>query len=881
MREAIFPGEPLPAADDTMPQQLVIGFPGIGGRSDQSIFLQTQLRDGAQSGQVQIRSWQFQDRLQPSHIRRLQRTVDSLELSWRDGRIVGEIAFTLSGPEQLGNPAVRHSFSGRIELTRSPDAQALPPILRSDFSTPSWRRVDFTMHGVVYSGQIEGRWQTNDEAPRDISQQAWAARSPMLGSGTPVSGGDWPSRWQQDKQGVLHWTAYLPDHPVDAGEQAEIRWRLQPQVSLKDANALRLTWRSDPHPGLAASVIIHDHLGSQWRRHTALPLLGGEHSRIIPLRGLSPSWYTAHFDLEAESLHTFGLALSGGHGPGTVSMQLLGVEAVYDPRIPVADNTVQVEWDPQALRSTNGQQTVHPALFGVHGVGSVPDEQAEAVAAMNLGSIRTIEHTGFTPKTGPPENRELRDLVTASGSSMSEAIHCFTRSLFDPPPWFTEPSASLQRKQAFGAAIGRHGYHPQHHPHGVQWIEVWNEPFLWGRHINLPYGSIHDPLQAGHYSGPLAAFHYAAIYNTLVSAARAENPYLRFAGPSSSAFGANDWRQLTDFVLPIITATHHQLDAIAEHHYQGRGHQFTAEWLVADAAIQAIAGHSIPIWNTETNDLSDTPGGWGDSDDRPRLASQRKRAAYQLDEILNHIAHIPHLARGRAIHMLHHGRFLNRGEAAAMLFLAPLRGDIVPIHSSDPRVPIVATRDGDEIIVVAYNDHAHEVSLNWQGTQPQPEARLAWDNEQGSQVVAISDGEDASSIPPLQALRWRMPAPELQRLQERQLRPGFAEDGSAAILRRLSPGTSQRYIFNDRPAGAPQYLWLVSEGLGLGQGIARFACGQEVTLPADTLGTRMIRRITLPADVDASSLDIIAHPDSQGFRIATVVALWEHWHDRE
>ncbi|TVR13549.1 MAG: hypothetical protein EA401_06495 [Planctomycetota bacterium] len=876
----IFSGEVLPSARPDHRQQVVIGLPGIGGRSDRSVFVRTHLRDGEQDGQIDLRSWQFQEDLQPSHIRRLQRVVDTLEFSLEDGHLQGTIAFTLSGPQQLGNPAVEYRFRGQFRLNQSPET--LPPLLRSDFSTPSWRRVDFPLHGVVYTGQITGTWQRNDDPPQDILQEVWAARSPLLHTGTPVSGGDWPSHWQQDAQGgPLIWTAFLPEQVVDASEHADLRWRLPEPVVVREANALRVTWRSQAHNDLAANVIIHDHLGQQWQRHGALPLLGGERTTVIPLQGFTPSWYTALFDLDAEAIQTIGLSLSAGHGPGTVAMELLAIEAVHDPSIAERDPTVRITWDPHALRSTNGQEHVHPALFGVHGVGSIPEERRADVAAMNLGSIRTIEHSSFSPKNGPPENNELRQMITHSQSAMSEAIHCFTRGLFDPPPWFTHPEEALQRKQAFGAALGRHGYHPQHHPDGVQWIEVWNEPFLWGRHINRAYGNVHDPRQAGHYSGPLAAFHYAAIYNTLVGAARAENPHLRFAGPSSSAFGANDWRQLTDFVLPIIAATHHHLDAIAEHHYQGRGHQFAAEWLVADAAIQAITGRSIPIWNTETNDLSDTPGGWGDSDDRPRLAGQRKRAAYQLDEILHHISHIPHIARGRAIHMLHNGRFLNPGEAAAMHFLAPLRGAIVPIDSSDPRVPIVATRDGEELIIIAYNDHAHSVSLEWSDPMPQPDARLTWDNTHGSQVRSIKEHDTALEIPPLQAVRWRMPAPQLQRHHIRHLRPGLADDGGPAILRRFHPGDSHHYRFADTPDGSPSHLWVVSEGMGINHGHVRFACGQELPLPADTLGTRMIRSLALPAGVDASSIEIMAHPNSHGFRIASISAVWDMWSKRD
>ncbi|TVR39823.1 MAG: hypothetical protein EA402_14265 [Planctomycetota bacterium] len=368
------------------------------------------------------------------------------------------------------------------------------------------------------------------------------------------------------------------------------------------------------------------------------------------------------------------------------------------------------------------------------------------------------------------------------------------------------------------------------------------------------------------------------MYRAMVEEARAVNPHLRFAGPSSSGFGSDDWRQLTNFVLPIVKETYDLLDAIAEHHYQGRGRQFAAEWLVADAAIQAIAGRSIPIWNTETNDLSDTPGGWGSSDDRPARAAERKRAAYQIDEILAHLQFIPHLARGRAIHMLHRGRFLNPGEAAALQFLAPLRGTLVTVESSDPRLSVVAAHDGEALQIIVYNDRHHPIAIEWTEAQPQALRQLIWDAENGTRVIDLD--APPATIPPLGAVHYRLDGPPPQTMRQRQIRPARAADNSPGILLELPPGSARELIFANLPSGYAKEIWVVSEGLRLGGGSLVLANGQEININIPHDGLRKIRRIPLPHGVDLSQgLQIRAHADGVGWRLAALSAVWEEDHE--
>ncbi|TVR39824.1 MAG: hypothetical protein EA402_14270 [Planctomycetota bacterium] len=466
-------------------QQLTLVLPGIGGRSDRSIAIRVNVVNGQVAGNPEIRSWTFQDRLQPSHIRRLERQVTAMNLEIEEQRIRGQLKLRMAGPRQLGNPAVEYLAQVHVDLRLS---SGPAPMLRDDFSTPPWRRVDFPLHGAIFQGTYEGTWTRNQQSPEHRFHAAWASLQDHLQpGGSSRAEGDWPSHLSVTEEGHLLMSAELPYRPVGASESATQRWQLAKPLDLKNANALRLRWRSAAHAELAARVLINDWLGQQWSYPRSLPLLGGERETILPLAGFQPDWYTATFDLETQVITGFGISIPAGNGPGPVTLELLAVEAVFVPELSTDYHLAQVRLQPNRALISEGQGRIHPALFGVHGVGQIPEQHHETVAAMGIGSVRTIEHSDFSPRRGGVASGELRHLVEITGSSMAEAIHSFTMGLFDPPPWMNGNEEDfLKRLRGFGRSVGEHGFDPEARPDEVQWIEIWNDPFLWGRHNNKP-----------------------------------------------------------------------------------------------------------------------------------------------------------------------------------------------------------------------------------------------------------------------------------------------------------------------------------------------------------------------------------------------------------
>jgi hypothetical protein len=234
--------------------------------------------------------------------------------------------------------------------------------------------------------------------------------------------------------------------------------------------------------------------------------------------------------------------------------------------------------------------------------------------------------------------------------------------------------------------------------------EVWNEPFMWGRHINMGvhnprgYRSWVDPTQYGYIPARLGADAYAAIFRAAFEGARSANPHLQLGGPSAPGFGEDDYGVFENYVAPILDQIGKQLDFLTEHHYGGRPATYPASYEVVTAYMDLKHNRRIPIYNTECNDLG------GDALDR---------AHYNIEEILHIIRDCPDKVRGRAMHALWRGKLNNQGELDAYRFLAPLRGLIIEAESGSADVLCVAAQPQPGTTVAAmFNRGPHLRTLD-------------------------------------------------------------------------------------------------------------------------------------------------------------------------
>jgi hypothetical protein len=888
---------PPPAGHDTAPlRELSIALPGIGGEAVQSVFLAGRWQDGAWRGQPTIRAWQQQRGLQPSQISKQSRKLVDETVLVRDGdgwRV--QLIIEIQTPAQARQPRMLDWFAVRGQLT--PHAGD-PPVLRLDRSTPPWRRNDLPLVGTMYRGDLEvkhrrviGEGAQAQTSERTVASAVWLADEPHRTPDGPWSrSGDGALDIAGSDRG-LHFSARLAEVLTDAGEGVAAHRLWAQRRDLSACNALLVTYRADA-PRVPVRVGIQlEHRPGVWTG-SSFPLAGGERSVLLPFAGFHESGgFNPDHHLRADSVGGLAVTLSSGHAAGATGIEIRRIEAIHDPSLGLAwgsqaDSPVEVTLDPAATRRVNGVAGISPALFGVHIVGQ-PDRKdparREAILAAlrdaGIGGIRGLEHTGFGGVKGAPGRGDIPALAAAAGVAPEDTIDCYTHGLFDYPPWADNLAGYAQRVAEFHSALATAAWRPEAPGNGMRNVEVLNEPFMWARHINKPGGALQDPTQHNYLPAKLSADAYIAIFNAAAAAAKPINPHLRLGGPCSAGFSSDDWRHLTGFVMPVVRGCP-QLDAVVEHHYQGRGQQFAAEFEVFQALATAEVGKRLPIWNTECNDLADKPGAQEDPEDPANAQVSLRRGVYQLAEILAHLRFGPDHTRARMVHALWGGQFRKVGEAEAFKLMAGLRGDLMPVGTGDDSILAAAARRGETGALVVYNDGHRARRIVVAGL-------AAWVPSRSGRLMAlagrevttaalsleVSDGALAWVLPPLSAVAIDLAGLPVARWRDETVRYArSAADPLSGGLWRLAGG-SQTGLVIPEAQGAPSALRLVAEDLDAGE--ATITLGAvRIPLPHSGNGPRRVIEIPLPAGADAAQPRIEVSAGADGFRLCSLSAVW-------
>ncbi len=862
---------PLPA--DTIragAEQVVLVLPGAGGtHRDLSLALTATAAKPATAG-FQVRAWLQQRDLQPSQIARQQRQVTDL-MRWErqgdDWRI--RLRSVVRTPAQARQPAVVERLVVEADLHPTDD---LPSGITRVHSQPPWRRTDLPLPGRLAAGTatITHVIQTGDGPERSATRAitAWLSVEPVEIPGGPWSrSGD--GRIAIGDDGTID--ALLADRPTDAGEGPVAR-RLLAQPVVGIFASLVVAYDGPASVPVPARLGIHLRSGGRWLA-TTLPLAAGPHRIELPASAFVGEGGVL------QDIDGVGIGLTSGHGPGAVRLRIRSLEPLAVG--PAAERTWTVAVDPRRTRERNGVATIGPGLFGVHAVGPAPAASAAELRELGIGSLRVIEHTGFGPLTGPPGRDGVRATVAVVGSDPADTVDCWSHGLLSFPPWGTGTAAFIARMRAFGESVGRHGPAA-----GVVRWEVFNEPFMWARHINLPNGPLRDPTQHGYLPMALSAQVYIDSFRAAADGARGSG--IRLGGPSSAELAADDWRHLEGFVLPIVRGCGDDLAFVAEHHYQGDPRAFAAQFAVLQAAAAPFRRTPLEIWNTECNDLEDRPGRL-DTPERLERAQvlARRRAWYHVAEIAEHIAHGFDHTRGRAIHALWQGR-LDEADAAALRLLRDLRG--APIAIDAPaEVAAAGARGATTGSVVIAARAAATVRLPGLGrwavaaealTAPAdgliaalalPILPEASPSAGAPGVTRIArDGDDLVLVLPAHgavALRLAELPPAVAR---RETLAWAADAAGRGALWRLAAGEALDLRLPAIPSGSDHRLVVIAEDLQAGEAVAEIG-GVEVPLSAPIGGLRMAM-LRIPARSPAV-IRIRTATGSDGWRLAALGVL--------
>jgi hypothetical protein len=374
-------------------------------------------------------------------------------------------------------------------------------------------------------------------------------------------------------------------------------------------------------------------------------------------------------------------------------------------------------------------------------------------------------------------------------------------------------------------------------------FEFWNEPFMWGRHINqgvqTPPGKKNwqDPTQFGYLPGKLGADVYSDLFLAAVAGAKSANEHVQLGGPSAPALLTDDYSSFDNYVRHFLDRCHDKIDFLTEHHYQGQPDSFAASYEVVTAYTDVHYNRRLPIYNTETNDMVDAPT---KGDDGQPLAATKavhlNRAHYHIQDILTCLRVCPDVCRGRAVYGLFNGYPAKKGEADAYLLMAPLRGKMLPASSSDESVLLAASSPADgQLVVLALNNSpfARTVVLPLPAGF-QVESCLRLEYADGTKLVEAETkpegGELKSELPARVAQRWILKKDGYRPARTMRIEKSYCDQVMMRVGSQQPVKTKVVWRGGGPAAAKAAWLRVISRGVERGEAVA-LVNGQALPLP--------------------------------------------------
>lgn len=613
----------------------------------------------------------------------------------------------------------------------------------------------------------------------------------------------------------------------------------------------------------AAGVWVREGGGAWYGATGALPLVGRQITVDVPFADLRRTGgFDDNYFLDLDRIVGIAVGIDEPRGAGDVQFTVRRMELLHNDTARAAQAPVNVTVNPDVVVSINGVDEIPKGLFGFHDVGGndvkQPDGAPDVLAytrQLNPGYLRPLDHVGFN---APPITDEqikakiesrlaskekpssMRFLRAEAGNCIDNIVWCHTVDLFKRPAWMDQDMGKiLDGVRAFYRNLAAGAWVPGDDHNLLRRLEVWNEPFMWGRHINMgaknPPGlkAWEDPTQFGYIPGKLGADVYSDIFKAAVQGARSANRHVLLGGPSAPSFNSDDYSNFENYVRRYIDACHDIIDFLTEHHYQGEPDVYAASYIVAAAYTDTKYGRRIPVFNTEANDLVDTPTKGDDGQPPPwsLKADQLNKAHYNIEDILACIRLCPDIVKGRAMHALWNGYCRNPGETHAYTVLSALRGKVLIADSDDQSILAVASAPAEgSVVVFVFNDSPVErqVRLNMPpGFAPAAFQQLVFDDGtklvDAPQTVAEHNpagGLCAFALPSRSAARWTFSKAGHRPSQVRTMETSYAD----CVLARVKPDApvSGRVVWRGRgPAGAQRaFLRVISRGADRGEGVA-------------------------------------------------------------
>lgn len=804
--------------------------------------------------------------------------------------------------------------------THFPDPDPSIPGWRKDTAAPNGHRVTGTWNiepagsagFVAREGEIPTRASLGWSLQPDRFSPVGAADVRGIDDGIAITAHLAPNR----VAGSAGWAVRTLERPIDLSKHDAIEVVVRSRHTYAGFHWLVANATSPkPSPAPASAAIAVRSKGGPWyTARSAVPLLSGERRAIVPMSmltrggpGVGGGPNTTYF-LDPSQIDAIAIGVANPFGVGTISFDALSMRAVrvgergFGEPLPPARVRVFAE----QIESLNGVDEVPPGLFGFHVVGQIKPEMHEYLRQTRPGLLRPLQHTGMTDKpisieeakqqlaernahraTGGPIPHEG---AVAAGAEGRVLLTITNENLWARPRWMDEDVEKYAEgiRQSF-RRWGARAWTPDQPNNTLRMIEFWNEPFMWGRHINRGDSTLaagpgdpggnrgrkawDDPTQYDYIPALLGAQMYAKFFNAAATGLKEVNPHVQIGGMSSSAFGGDFFEHFVRNVVPWIELSREHIDFLTEHHYQGNPASFAADVEVVHAHLLARFGRAWPIINTEANDLDDVAPGDARSPEMAQAFVSMNRAYYNGREILEHIRLSRDKITGRAVHAFwQDGKLRTEGETQIYTLLSPLRGSVLRVDNLDEHVVCIATRDeAGRTIVVVHNDSPFERTIEIDGLL---RGGATMDQVDIQRLSLLPDGSRTTIEPvafdapyrPREFRQFILPTRELA-----MKHVGIVQRFADLTLREVKPGESVETKLNGEPTrdASPSFaLRVVTRDIQPGEAFVRIG-ETRIELPASSgdSGAHRVQIVPLPINTHPGETIRIESADGDGFLI--------------
>lgn len=764
-------------------------------------------------------------------------TADPSRLKYEDGKLSGTLRVSIGadsprpGAKGFPNPADEYvvEIDAAVKAGEvagyEPDREAFMPPWRKDVPTYGGKLIAGTykaslkpqgkaeevvegrVTGAVVPAVVPGRWGTTGAASISAADEGMRVTVSLA-----------PDRVMPPSDG---WAVLEFDQPRDPSGVAEFLGH--PSKPGLTSRGLTLTVDSPQRRDDAAVALAVQIKDGGWSQVTSAGLLLGREATFhIPWSHFRP----ALSERDATQVEAVRIGVDNAHGVGDVTFTVRHLAGWWDGTValPGSYASPSVRIDPDTVDSLNAADDIPKGLFGFHTVHWPKKEGAEGkpdplqyMRDTNPGFLRPLEHTGFGGKPMSDEEvaaakekkAEAGDWVeelARAGNAADNMVWTYTEDLWNRPSWMgaSDQEKYLAGVRAWWRNTAARAWTPGDEHNLKRRFEVWNEPFMWGRHINMGVmnpdntKAWRDPTQYGYLPGTLGAEMYADIYNAAKEGATSANEHVELGGPSSPGIDGNMYGVLEDYLSPFLAKSADKLDFFTEHHYGGDPAANAASYEVLTAYTDIKHNRRIPVYNTEANNLGASPAG---------------KARYNIADILYAANTVPDKLRGRALHALWSGYLNDEGEEHAYRLMSTLRGQRLVSEVKWGEGNLLATashpKEG-KLVVLVLNEARHEMPVRLERVDgfevagvtaliaDAPEHELRMRDVDGAEILKPVEGKtvlkevDVKSLadpltfqlPAGSAVRWTLMKKGYEPTKRRTRTQHFAD----AVLAAVTPG---------------------------------------------------------------------------------------------